>query len=59
MGLNWMSQWLTFDDAVAVVTPDPFSLDESFILQLLDDPLNGPLGYADLNGNFSKHLFRV
>ncbi len=59
VSLYGMAEWLSLEDAIMVSTSDPFPLNESFFLQVLDDPLHRPLSDPDVNSDFPEYFFRV
>ncbi len=54
-----MAKWLSFVDSIAILPTHSFSFDETFSLQVMDDPLNCPFRDPYLIGDFPEHFFRI
>lgn len=59
MRLDGVPQGKLLDDLIVVSSPDPLTLNESPLLKLLNDSLNGTLGNPNPERNLSQHQVRL
>lgn len=59
VGFDRMSKRRVGQYFVAVLAADPFTPDESTLLQVLDHSLDGSLGNSNASGHFTEHQFRL